>query len=92
MPYGAGPKSRNEISVWRILGIVEIKTRTVLNAALHKTQHPSRREAENEQHINIMHRGERRLGTPWMLYFEGRWQQTSPLEAGGIDVVRTLGR
>lgn len=60
------------------------------HAKLEETASEVSHEAEDEQHIQVMHRGERRLGTPLMLYFEGRWQQTSPLEAGGVEVVRNL--
>jgi hypothetical protein len=62
------------------------------HAKLDETGSEVSHEAEEESHIHIMHRGERRLGAPLMLHFEGRWQQTNPLEAGGVAVVRNLGR
>jgi len=62
------------------------------HAKLDETGSEVQHEGEAEARIRIMHRGERRLGTPVMLHFEGRWQQTNPLEAGGVEVVRTLGR
>jgi len=62
------------------------------HAKLDETGAEVSHEAEDETQIHVMHRGERRLGAPLMLHFEGRWQQTGPLEAGGVEVVRALGR
>lgn len=49
-------------------------------------------EAADEQQVTVMYRGELLTGGPVMLYFEGRWLQTRPLEPGGVEHVRTLGR